>query len=212
MCQEKSFSDETAVEQTASTSTQFHVQTDENLSVLINKQNINHNIIQSLVIQEGISPQDLIVLVELKSKDYSPTNNLYVASKKPEVIQTDTNENFIKMPLIDELTNISNKSMDTNSNVKVISLYDLDGKLDQFSKIAPLFVSENTLLDKNISGKAFTPDLFNVLKLDNLNANNITALNTSSKLDQKATTPNFEGLPLNVSSNVTNVTVKESLR
>lgn len=180
--------------QLAGNSNQYDLSSDEsNLGILLNKQDANHNILQSLVVPEGISPQDLIVFVELKCKDYASVSPVTV--KKGISGQRVTEK-------VDELSNFQTKIMDTNGNIRIINLPDFDGKFNQSDKVTSSFISDNVLMENDSNPptstasilKALESDVLNgVLKLENLSPESVTSLNETLKADETATFDNITG-------------------
>lgn len=169
--QQKSY--QQIVQVPTATSNQYPIQDGSNLGIVLNKQDVNHNILPDVIVPDSVSSQDLILLVELKCKD----NASVLSMKKNDVPgQNVTNK-------VSELSNYQTKIIDTGGNVRVVNVSDFDGKFNnnQSGKVTSTFVNDNTNTASIL--KALESEVLNgVIKLENLNGESIT-LNESLKTD-----------------------------
>ncbi|XP_065222785.1 zinc finger and SCAN domain-containing protein 12-like [Planococcus citri] len=147
----------------AAASNQYPVQDGSNLGIVLNKQDINHNILPGVIVPDGISSQDLILLVELKCKDNASVS--LVKKNQPSL------EIRSKPP---ELNNYQTKIMDTGGNIRVVNVSDFEGKFNgnQSGKMAS-FVNDNATAASLL--KALETEVLNgVIKLENLDGESVT--------------------------------------
>lgn len=170
----------------SSVNDQHYVQNEEpNLGMVLTKQDTS--LLQGLVVPEGVSPQDLIVLVELKCKDEN------VQMKKSDLpIQTipSTNANAAAPLGLCEMAGFQTKIVDTTGNIRIVNLPDFDGKFTQSDKV--LAFDNNVPLEKSVSStvnstasflKAFEADVLNgVLKLESIGTENMLAMDKTTTM------------------------------
>ncbi|KAK7592943.1 hypothetical protein V9T40_007695 [Parthenolecanium corni] len=134
----------------------FKIEND-NYGALVNKQDTNHNLLQNLLMPEGMSAQDLIVLVEVKNEKNSQANNLILSNgKKHELSGVSVPGSCDKIAPTDDILPLSSRLIDSAVN-------NLDlGSLSDFDEATSLL-------------KAFENDLMNALKTEALNQNDVPA-------------------------------------
>lgn len=173
-------------------------------SVSTVKEDVTHNVLQSLVMQEEISSQDVIVL-ELKYNDLLTMKSTPLIIRKPDPPSyTSAQTNKIES---NEITNYQTKIMDTNGNIRIINLSDFDGKFNHSEKICSTLVNDSTSLDKNSNNvttstasilKECESDLLNAIKLTylGLEHGSLAVNNTPSKsLEKPVSTSEVDIVP-----------------
>lgn len=186
--------------------------------MLANKEDMNHSTLQSLAMQEEISSQDIIVLLELKCKDLMTVNNVPAINKKPDLPQ-DAMVSAIKIEPFE--SDFQTKIMDTNGNIRVINLSDFDEKLIQSEKLTSPFITDSTPVEKTTNSvatstesvqKTLETDLLSALKLDSfMGLDTGPQSNVLSKLASKSS-PVPESLLSSVAdlANIANSAVEHS--
>lgn len=174
-------------------------------SVSTVKEDATHNVLQSLVMQEEISSQDVIVL-ELKYNDLLTMKSTPLIIRKPDPPSYTSAQTNKTEP--NEITDYQTKIMDTNGNIRVINLSDFDGKFSHSEKMCSTLVNDSTSLDKNSNNvttstasilKECESDLLNAIKLTylGLEHGSFAVNNTPSKsLEKPISTSEVNIVPL----------------
>lgn len=136
---------------------QFKIQPSD-YGALVNKQDTNQNFLQNIMMPEGLTAQDLIVLVEVKNKEHSQANNLILTNGKKHELSGGcvVSDSCDKIASTDDIASLSSRLIDSAVN-------NLDlGSLSDFDEATSLL-------------KAFENDLLSALKTDTVNQNDVPA-------------------------------------